>query len=164
MTPDRVFITEVGPRDGLQNESVVVPLADIARVVTPLSHRPGPSCEFGQYLLAEVHHPVAKTAAPGQDLGPARRTDRVAAGCLKKGRSSIYQTIQARSLDDLVAKGGYGVRSLVIAYQKQNIRSCTDREDRAKTQQADPSKTDELHLRRPRSLSRTATNLSAIFF
>lgn len=37
MTREKVVITEVGPRDGLQNESIVVPLADKVRLVEQLA-------------------------------------------------------------------------------------------------------------------------------
>jgi hydroxymethylglutaryl-CoA lyase len=35
--PDSVLITEVGPRDGLQNEAAIIPLADKVRLVNALS-------------------------------------------------------------------------------------------------------------------------------
>ena len=39
--PERVTIYEVGPRDGLQNESAVVPLETKAEFLAPAASRPG---------------------------------------------------------------------------------------------------------------------------
>ena len=50
MTPARVFITEVGPRDGLQNESVVVPLADKVRLVEELAAAGCPEGEVSAFV------------------------------------------------------------------------------------------------------------------
>jgi hydroxymethylglutaryl-CoA lyase len=50
MMLDHVVITEVGPRDGLQNESIVVPLADKVRLVEELAAAGCPEVEVSAFV------------------------------------------------------------------------------------------------------------------
>ena len=100
---------------------IVVPFADVPGLVTGFRHGAGPGCQPGPNLPPEVHHPVAETAAPGQDLGPARGADRVAASRLQEGGSPPDQAIQVRGLNNPVAQCMDGVWPLIIRDKEQYI-------------------------------------------
>ena len=63
MTSDRVWLTEVGPRDGLQNEQELVPLAAKIRLVNELARAGCPEVEVSAFVRPDRVPQLADAAA-----------------------------------------------------------------------------------------------------
>jgi isopropylmalate/homocitrate/citramalate synthase len=73
--PDRVTVVEVGPRDGLQNESAEIPVSSKVRLITALAEAGLPVVEAGAFVSPKWVPQMAGSAEVLADLpldGPTR--------------------------------------------------------------------------------------------
>ena len=92
--PDRVTIVEVGPRDGLQNESAVVSAADKVRLIERLADAGLPVVEATSFVSPRA---VPQLADADEVLPAVRRRPGVRYPVLVPNVRGLERAIQSRT-------------------------------------------------------------------
>ena len=108
--PNRVKIVEVGPRDGLQNEKTIVPLAVKVELIDRLSDTGLPMIESGAFVSPKWVPQMADTA---EVLAAIQRRPEVGYPVLVPNTKGLEQAI-ASGVEEVAIFGAASVSCLIL--------------------------------------------------